>query len=253
MANLDTLIQKAHHILQSSRYTVALTGAGFSTPSGIPDFRSPTSGLWDRYDPLEVATLMSFRQRPQIFYNWIRPLASLILNAKPNPAHYALKELEQSGPLKSIITQNIDMLHSKAGSQAVREIHGHLRETVCLGCGREAPCLELLEIFANTGDIPLCNSCGFVLKPKVILFGEALPPEALTLAELDLIRCDVMIVAGSSLEVSPVGDMPMQAFYNGAKLILINYTPTHVDHLADVVIRGDVAEVLPQLAARFAK
>lgn len=251
MTNLERLIQKAQAILASSRYAVALTGAGISTPSGIPDFRSADSGVWENHDPMEVATITAFRRQPQQFYNWMRPLTSTILNADPNPAHLALRDLEQHGPLRSVITQNIDNLHTLAGSQTVHEVHGHLREAVCLGCAQESPSTKLLEDFANTGAIPTCTACGSVLKPKVVLFGETLPYEAMAKAELDMVRCDVMIVAGSSLEVVPVSDMPMQAYYNGARLIVINYTPTHVDALADVVIRGDVAAVLPQIAAAF--
>ncbi|MCB0036812.1 MAG: NAD-dependent deacylase [Anaerolineales bacterium] len=253
MTNIETLIQKAQTILKSSRYTVALTGAGISTPSGIPDFRSADSGVWETHDPMEVASITAFRRRPQQFYSWMRPLTSMILNAVPNPAHLALRDLEQHGPLRSVITQNIDNLHTRAGSQTVREVHGHLREAVCLGCAQESPSTKLLADFADTGEMPTCSACGSVLKPKVILFGEALPYEAMAKAELDMVRCDVMIVVGSSLTVAPVGDMPMQAYYNGARLIVINYTPTHVDAIADVVIRGDVAAVLPQIAAAFVK
>lgn len=251
MANIDTAIQKAQAVLQSARTVVALTGAGISTPSGIPDFRSPTSGLWDEYDPMEVATLSSFRQRPQLFYEWMRPLAHTLLNAAPNPAHYALRDLEQHGPLLSVITQNIDMLHTKAGSQKVYEVHGHMREATCMGCRMVTSAADKLEAFLDTGQIPTCPSCGNVLKPNVILFGEMLPEQQVRGAELDMLRCDVMLVAGSSLQVAPVGDLPLQAYYNGARLIVVNYTETHVDHIADVVIRGDVADVLPRLTHPF--
>src|SRR5262245_24732301 len=132
--HLDNQIQHAARLIAQAHQMVAMTGAGISTPSGIPDFRSPDSGLWDHTDPLEVASIFAFRHNPQRFYNWVRPLALLLLEARPNPAHYALAALEREGKLKAVITQNIDNLHHKAGSQTVYELHGHLREVTCTKC-----------------------------------------------------------------------------------------------------------------------
>ncbi len=244
-------ILHAQQLLQQARYVVALTGAGISTPSGIPDFRTRESGLWAESDPSEVATIQSFRRYPEKFYRWIRPLADKILAAQPNAAHLALKELERFGPLRSIITQNIDMLHTKAGSRVLHELHGHLREAECLTCRQKYNAEGRLQTFISEGIIPLCHHCGDVLKPCVTLFGEQLPWHALHHAEQEALRCDVMLVVGSSLEVAPAGDLPERAFYNGAKLIMVNFGPTHLDHLAEVVIRADAAEILPQLAAPF--
>lgn len=244
-------ITRAQELLQQARYVVALTGAGISTPSGIPDFRNRESGLWAESDPTEVATIQAFRRQPEKFYGWIRPLASQILAAQPNPAHLALKDLERYGPLRSIITQNIDMLHTKAGSRILYEIHGQLREAECLTCRQKYNAEGRLMDFIERGIIPLCHHCGDVLKPSVTLFGEPLPWQALHHAELESTRCDVMLVVGSSLEVSPAGDLPERAYYNGAKLIMVNYGPTHLDHLAEVIIREDAAVALPQLAAPF--
>lgn len=251
MAELDKLIQTALHFLKRSRHTVALTGAGISTPSGIPDFRSPASGLWQKQNPLEVATIYAFRRQPQRFYDWIHPLAKCTLEAEPNEAHLALTALEKYGPLKSIITQNIDMLHSKAGSQTVHEVHGHLREVTCLHCYRVFKGQPFLLTFIDNRLTPHCPECNGVLKPNVILFGEQLPVRVLNQARKEARLCDVMLIAGSSLEVAPAGDLPLLARSTGARLIIVNYSETHLDHLADVVIHADVVEILPQLSAPF--
>lgn len=248
---MERQIEQAIKLLQSSSTAVALTGAGISTPSGIPDFRSPDSGLWDRHDAMEVATIYAFKQRPHDFYDWMRPLAVLILNAQPNPAHAALAQLEQYGPVKALITQNIDMLHGRAGSRNVYEVHGHMRRATCISCHAEIDANGMLAEFVATGDVPHCDYCGGVLKPNVILFGELLPMRVLKAAQSYAVHSDLMLIAGTSLEVAPAGDLPLLAKQTGARLIIVNNSPTHVDDIADVVIRGDVAEVLPRLAAPF--
>ena len=240
-------IQKAAEILRASKHAVALTGAGHSTPSGIPDFRSPESGLWEKHDPMAVASIWAFRANPEAFYDWIRSLARQMAAAKPNPAHYALARLEKRGILKAVITQNIDDLHAKAGSKRVLELHGHMRTASCIACGRTVKAEPLIKKFLDAGRMPLC-SCGGVMKPDVILFGEMLPPAVFMEAEAEARRCDVMLVAGSSLEVAPAADLPFVAHGNGAKLILVNLQPTPADSLAEVVIRDDVAVALPQIA-----
>lgn len=246
---INEQIKLAQAILSGARHVVALTGAGISTPSGIPDFRSPSSGMWDEVDPFEVASLVGFQKRPQAFYDWIHPLAKLTMAAQPNPAHLALAELERQGKLKAIITQNIDVLHDKAGSKLVYEVHGHLRSLTCMGCFAQTPASAKLPAFIETGAMPRCDGCEGVLKPDVILFGEQLPVGVFRAAAEQTRLCDVMIVAGSSLVVAPAGDLPILAKQHGAKLIIVNYDETHLDNIADVIIRGDVAEVLPQLAA----
>lgn len=235
-------------MLQVSNRIVALTGAGISTRSGIPDFRSPHSGVWDQVDPLQVASIYAFQQDPQPFYNWIRPLTNLILQAQPNPAHIALAQMEQAGRLTAVITQNIDMLHSKAGSQTIYELHGHLRTATCLNCHQTTPSHNLLAALSTTGDLPFCPHCGHILKPDIILFGELLPLSILHKAQHEAKQCDAMIVAGSALEVSPANELPWLAKQSGAYLIFVNLTTTHLDPIADVVIHADVADVLPQLA-----
>jgi NAD-dependent deacetylase len=252
VASLDDSIDEAINLLKQSQYAVALTGAGISTPSGIPDFRSPDSGLWEQVqDPMEVASLQAFKRHPQTFYDWVRPLTRLVLGAQPNAAHAALARLEAYGPLQAVITQNIDMLHTKAGSGTVHEVHGHMRELTCVQCFSVYNGQTFLPQFLETGEMPRCPDCGGVLKPNVILFGELLPVRVLNQAQREIRACDLVLVAGSSLEVSPVGDMPLMAKHAGANLIIVNFTETHLDYVADVVIHADVAEVLPQLAAPF--
>jgi NAD-dependent deacetylase len=244
--NLEQRIEKAARMIIESNYAVALTGAGVSTPSGIPDFRSPGSGLWEKFDPMAVASIFTFRLRPQAFYEWGRPLAKTILEAKPNPAHYALARLEEMGFLKALITQNIDGLHQKAGSVRVIELHGHLREATCINCSRVVPSQGLIERFIEEGLVPKCD-CGGILKPNVVLFGERLPMWVLLEAWGEAERCDLMIVAGSSLEVAPASELPFVALRNAAGIIVVNYQRTRLDKIADVVIHDDVAEVLPDI------
>lgn len=248
MNTMSSPIQAASDILHHSRHVIALTGAGISTPSGIPDFRSPGSGIWDNVDPYQVASLYAFKQDPHPFFQWIQPLARIMMEAKPNPAHLALAYMEKHGPLEGVITQNIDLLHSKAGSKKVYEVHGHMREATCQNCHAVYPLEPLLPHFIASGDIPYCPVCGGVLKPNVILFGEVPPIQVMQAAQREALACDAMIVAGSSLEVSPVNELPRLAKQTGAKIIYVNLNSTHLDYLADVIIHADVADVLPMLA-----
>lgn len=244
---MPSLTQYAARLLLEAEYAVALTGAGISTPSGIPDFRSPGSGLWAQVDPMEVASRWGFLRHPEKFYAWVRPLAATMAAAKPNRAHLALAALEAAGVIQTVITQNVDGLHQAAGSRNVLEVHGHFREAVCLRCETEYPGEGLLKQFQETGQAPRC-ACGGVLKPKVVLFGDPLPPDVLQEAQRAVRRCDAMLVAGSSLEVVPAGDWPGEVVARGGKLIIVNMTPTPLDPRADVVIHGDVSQVLPEIA-----
>ena len=240
-------IKDAAQILRKAQMAVTLTGAGISTPSGVPDFRSPHSGVWSNTDPMEVASLYAFRAHPELFYEWIKPLARTLLNAQPNPAHIALARLEAAGYLTLVITQNIDMLHEHAGSLRVLEVHGNLREATCLHCYRIQPAAPLLDRWLNDNEMPRCDSCGYVMKPNVILFGEQLPAKIFTEAKLVCKQCDVMLVVGSSLEVFPAADLPTLALDHGAQLIVINREPTFVDSRAAIVINQEVEDVLPML------
>lgn len=245
-----TSIDFAADLIRQSKYMVALTGAGLSTPSGIPDFRSTDTGLWSRDEPLEVASLNTFRTAPEKFYEWFRPLASQIFYAQPNPAHCALADLEKAGRLNSIVTQNIDVLHQKAGSQNVIEVHGTMQTLTCANCYHKVDAGEYLAPFAESGQIPHCPKCGYILKPDVILFGEQLPQAAWSKAQNAARHCDLMVVAGSSLEVLPVAGLPMQALDRGAHLIIINNTQTYINVRADVAILEDVATIIPAIAER---
>lgn len=243
--NLEEKIERAAKLIRQSRHMVAFTGAGHSTPSGIPDFRSPDSGFWEKHNPMLVASIWAFRLNPKTFYEWIRPMADTLLNASPNPAHIALAELEELGYLRAVITQNIDNLHQRAGSRRVLELHGHLREATCVRCYKKVPVEPAVERIVRKGKIPHCE-CGGVLKPDVILFGEQLPIRVLNQAMAEARNCDLILVAGSSLRVAPAADIPFLAVDGGAKAIIVNFQPTGFDPRADVVIHGDVAEVLPR-------
>jgi NAD-dependent deacetylase len=240
-------IMQAADLLTSSRYPIALSGAGISTPSGIPDFRSSDNGLWNRFNPMEVASLSAFRTKPEKFFDWFRPLARLIFDAKPNPAHTALAELEQRGLLQTIITQNIDNLHQRAGSQNVIEVHGAISSLTCGQCFQKTNVEEVRHAYFEENQIPTCKSCGGILKPDVILFGEQMPMTPWLTAEQEINKCDLLLVVGSSLEVNPVAKLPFEVIAKGGKLIIINKQITYINSRADIVFRKDAAEVLPAI------
>jgi NAD-dependent deacetylase len=241
------LIHRAARLLRRSRYAIALTGAGLSTPSGIPDFRSPGTGLWENVNPMQVASLYAFRRHPQAFYEWLRPLATTLSEAKPNPGHLALAQLETQGYLKAIITQNIDGLHQQAGSSEVLEVHGHLRTATCINCYGVEPADDLMAAFLTSDEIPRCSRCGGILKPDAVLLGEQLPIEVVNATMSHVRSADLMLIAGSSLEVVPVSRLPMMIHRQGGRLIVVNLTPTGADSVADVVVHEDVAHVLPRI------
>ncbi len=244
-------IHRAAVLFKQSRFAVAFTGAGISTESGIPDFRSPDCGLWNNVDPLAVASIYGFRQNPEGFYKWIHPLARIILEARPNPAHLALATLEGQGRLRAVITQNIDMLHSRAGNKAVYELHGHMREATCGHCFAVYPAEPIISKFLDDGLVPHCPSCNGVIKPNAILFGEQLPFAEFRGAQDMARKADLMIIVGTSLEVAPASDLPILASRHGAKLIIVNLQPTLMDSSAEVVIRANAAEVLPEIVTRL--
>ena len=252
-SELKESLNQALDLLKNARNVVALTGAGISTPSGIPDFRSDKTGLWSLTNPFEVATLWAFREHPERFYNWIRPLAKDILNAQPNASHLALTQMQQQGKITAIITQNIDGLHQKANSDTVLEIHGHLRTMSCIDCGYRDKSDEFLTTFIQSGSPPICPRCGSVLKPDVILFGETLPHDVVVAAQEATLQSDLMLVVGSSLEVMPAADLPALAVRSGSKLIIATLGITPLDHLADVIVRGDVSKTLPWLAKKLSE
>ena len=249
-SQVNKKIEFAGELYRQAKHPIALTGAGISTPSGIPDFRSEGTGLWAKNEAMDAASLSVFRYDPSRFYNWFRPLANQIIRAVPNAAHIALADLENSGYLDAIITQNIDILHQKAGSKNLIEMHGSLRTLSCTQCYQQIEAAPYLKPFVEEGTIPHCPSCDAILKPDVILFGEQLPQKAWLKAQNAVRNCDLILVIGSSLEVLPVAGLPMQTLDRGGHLIIINQTPTYLDVRADIVFSQDVAELLPELTNR---
>ena len=241
---------RAAELFCKARRVVILTGAGISTPSGIPDFRSEGTGLWSHNEPLEAASLTTFRTSPEKFFQWFRPLAGQIFNAQPNAAHLALADLEKRGVVITIATQNIAGLHQNAGSNKVIELHGTIRTLSCAQCFKKYESPPFLQTYIEDGTIPLCPSCNGILKPDVILFGEQLPQAAWNEAQRETRQADLMLVAGSSLEVLPVAGLPMQAVDRGAHLIIINNTPTYINVRADVVFMDNVETILPEIVQR---
>jgi NAD-dependent deacetylase len=241
-------IQRAAELLRTARHAVAFTGAGCSTPSGIPDFRSAGSGLWQKSDPMKVASLSSFRHTPQAFFDWLRPLARQIRLAQPNPAHLALAKLEQAGILKAVITQNIDGLHQRAGSHRVFELHGSMTSLSCPTCRQSFDSARYLEPFVQEGIIPQCPHCAGALKPDIVLFEEMLPIDIWRDAQQHSEQADVFLVVGSSLQVMPAAGLPAYAAEGSAALIINNFTPTYLDDQAEVLLPIDVAVALPQIA-----
>jgi NAD-dependent deacetylase len=225
---------------------VVLTGAGISTESGIPDFRSP-GGIWAEYDPMEYATIDAFRRDPVKVWKFYALRFELLTTAEPNAGHLALAELERRGLVAAIVTQNIDGLHERAGSRAVVEVHGSIRSASCLECGRRVP-LEDVVAALRAAPAPPCPRCGAVLKPDVVMFGELLPADAIDHA-IELVRgAGLLLVVGSSLEVHPVAGLPDEAVSAGVALAILNRGPTPFDHLASVRIDGAAGETLSELA-----
>jgi NAD-dependent deacetylase len=235
-------------LIQESECTVALTGAGISVPSGIPDFRTPGEGLWEKVDPMEVAHIDAFRSDPARFWSFYRPRFQMLGDIEPNPAHGALAELERRGLLEAVITQNIDMLHVKAGSERVIEVHGSIRTSSCPQCGGRFAIAEVEALF-DAGDVPECPSCVAAIKPDVVLFGELLPAEAMAEAEALASRAELMLCVGSSLEVYPVAGLPSITLGRGGKLAIVTKGPTPYDGDAAVRMDGDVVEDLEAVLA----
>jgi NAD-dependent deacetylase len=247
----EKVFHKAADLMREARHAIALTGAGSSTSSGIPDFRTAESGLWTRFQPMEVASLSAFRRQPEDFFEWLRPLACKMRSAQPNPAHLALADLEQRGHIQAIITQNFDGLHQRAGSKQVIEVHGSMKSMTCIGCYRQYEAEDLIEGYIDEGTIPRCKACNKILKPDVVLFEEQLPATTWVEARQQASACDLMIVAGSSLVVMPVAGLPMTALKSEAQVIVINKSSTYIDDRAAAVLTGDVADIIPALRAEI--
>jgi len=229
---------------------VVLTGAGVSTESGIPDFRSRT-GLWARFDPLEYASLEAFRRDPRKVWSFYKPRIAVLTEAEPNPAHRAVAELERLGLVEAIVTQNIDLLHERAGSRNVVEVHGSIRTATCPACGERLPLERVTELLEGA-DAPACPACGEILKPDVVFFGELLPADAIDRATELARTARLLLVVGSALEVYPVAGLPLETIAAGGELAVVNRGPTALDDRAALRIDGAAGEVLPQVAAALA-
>jgi NAD-dependent deacetylase len=240
--------EKLAAILCQHRRLVALTGAGISVESGIPDFRSP-GGLWERFDPMEYAHIRAFRANPAKVWTLLKEMDAVITAARPNPAHYALAELEARGLLLGIITQNVDNLHQAAGSQRVVEYHGNAHRFVCDTCKGQHP-RETLD-FSHT---PLYCLCGGLIRPDVVFFGEAIPAAAQTEAEELAKACDLLLVIGTSGEVAPASYIPYTAKEWGAVIVENNLEPTTLTpHLTDHFLPGPAGKLWPQVLKAMSK
>jgi NAD-dependent deacetylase len=240
----STDIERLAELIQRSGSTVALTGAGISVPSGIPDFRTPGKGIWADVDPFEVASIQAFRHDPKRFWQFYRPRFSMLGDKRPNPAHEALATLEERGMLQAVITQNIDRLHRVAGTSDLIEVHGSIATSSCITCGRSYGLDEVDALFDSRG-IAVCDVCPGLVKPDVVLFGEMLPVAAIERARALASAADLMICVGSSLEVFPAGGLPELTLAHGGEVALVTMGPTPYDHEASVKLSGDVAEELP--------
>jgi NAD-dependent deacetylase len=235
-------------LLRDADTVVALTGAGISVPSGIPDFRSPGSGIWEKIDPMEVATIQAFRRDPARFWSFYRPRFEALGDKLPNPAHKALVELEGRGMLDAVITQNVDRLHRKAGSGRVIEVHGSIDSSSCTGCGSSWQLDEVSALFDDDG-VAVCPTCLGYVKPDVVLFGELLPEAAMADAQALARRADLLLCVGSSLEVHPVAGLPELTLASGGELAIVTKGATPYDGAAAVRMDGDVVEDLTAVLA----
>jgi NAD-dependent deacetylase len=239
-------VARLAELVRESGCTVALTGAGVSVPSGIPDFRTPETGLWANVDPMEVAHIDVFERDPERFWSYYRPRFHSLGDKRPNAAHEALTELERRGLLTGVITQNIDRLHRAAGSRNVVEVHGSIETSTCRECGASYGLGEVDELFDADG-VAICASCGGAVKPDVVLFGEMLSGAAMGQAQALAVQADLMLCIGSSLVVHPVAALPELTLSAGGKLAILTKGPTPYDDAASLRLDGEVDEELAGL------
>jgi len=243
----DPEIERLAELIRSAERVVALTGAGISVPSGIPDFRTPGEGIWENVDPMEVASIDAFHRDTRRFWEFYRPRFEMLGDKRPNPAHEALVELEAGG-LEAVITQNIDRLHRVAGSTEVIEVHGSIDTSSCTTCGASWT-VELVEELFDEDGVATCTGCMGKVKPDVVLFGEMLPLATIERARELAEAADLMLCIGSSLEVFPVAGLPELTLSAGGRVAIITQGPTPYDRRAAARLDGDVAEQLPALVS----
>jgi len=234
-------------LIREEQPCVVLTGAGASTESGIPDFRSPT-GIWAEFDPMEYATLGAFQRDPRKVWRFYAPRFDMLADAEPNRVHTALAALEREGLVRAVVTQNIDTLHERAGSQDVIEVHGSIRTSSCLACGARYPLAEVVPLIEAGDGAPECPTCRAILKADVVFFDELLPPGAMERATELAAEAGLMLVIGSGLEVYPVAGLPQATLAAGGQVAVVNQTPTWVDREAALVLRGKAGDVLEAAA-----
>lgn len=243
---MNNPMEKAAEMIRTARHAIALTGAGISVESGIPDFRSP-GGLWAKYDPFVYAHIDSFHTVPEQVWEMVFDMMSLVDDARPNPGHVALAELEQRGLLKAIITQNIDNLHQEAGSINVIEYHGNASRLECLRCGERYASNDFDRTLKKP---PVCGKCGAILKPEVVFFGEMIPPMAMSRSQELAQQSDVVLVVGTSAMVYPAAGLPYTAKQHGAAVIEFNVESTELTRqVTDVFVQGKAGVTLKELAA----
>jgi len=233
-------------LIRDAQPCVVLTGAGISTESGIPDFRSAT-GIWAGYDPMEYASIQAFRRDPVKVWDFYAKRLRVLIEAEPNGAHLALAALGRAGLVAAVVTQNIDRLHERAGSRDVIEVHGSIRTSSCLACRVRVPFEEVIRLLEDA-PAPACPRCGRVLKPDVVMFGELLPEDAIDRATALAREAALLLVVGSSLEVWPVAGLPQETLAGGGRLAIVNRGETPYDRDADLKIDASAAEVLTQAA-----
>jgi NAD-dependent deacetylase len=236
-------------MLREARSAVVMTGAGVSVPSGIPDFRSPGTGMWEKVNPMEVAHIDAFRRQPDRFWQFYGERFASLVDKEPNPAHLAIAELERRGLIRGVVTQNVDRLHRRAGSRNVIEVHGSIEWSVCPECGGRVSLERVLEVIAEHPGAPECTACIAPLKPDVVLFGEMLPEEAISDAYALAAEADLIVCVGSSLEVFPVASLPGVTRDGGGQIALITQGPTSYDSDASVKLDGDVVDELAAVMA----
>jgi len=239
--------EKATKLLKNATHAIVFTGAGISTESNIPDFRG-TQGLWKKFDP-KMASRSYFLEDPNGFWQFYAKRYEYVVRAEPNAAHRALALLEAKGVIKSVITQNIDRLHSKAGSKSVLEVHGDIIMSHCDCCGERVPTLECIKVYRNSGSAPKCGKCKGGLRPSIVLFEE--PPELIEAAFDRACRSDLCLSVGSSLCVYPAAMVPEIVKRQGGDLIIINYDPTPLDGIADLVIREKASVALEAILKKL--
>ena len=243
-------MQHLAELVRGARSVVALTGAGISVPSGIPDFRTPRTGLWENVDPMEVAHIDAFRSDPVRFWSFYGERFATLGDKLPNGAHDALVALEESGRLDGVITQNIDTLHRKAGTRELVEVHGSIATCSCPDCGGEIDLEQTRRrLQADAQGVPRCEHCSGPIKPDVVLFGEVLPAGALLRARALCERADLLLCIGSSLEVQPVASLPLLTQQAGGAIAIVTQGATPLDEIADVRLCGDVVAELQGLLA----